>query len=295
MIRLTLGSATITLINAGDIRANLAEWLQVSTDDWPQYHDVLAQPIAAPMQNVHIKPGDASVLVDASRWAFEPHSEFWLPNYSPPPDLVTQLAEAGIRAADVTHVIVTHAHFDHFNGLVNPSRSGEGRLGFPNARHYIGRADWERDDVQQALREPSSLTSRTLGRLHQRKQLILVNGDLQISDGITILAAPGETPGHQIVRVQSEGKTLYCIGDLYHHAVELEQPDWQVSWADAEANRASRERFVAAALKEDALIVASHVRGVGKLTQRDGGVRWTKTRADTLRPSTPLAECSGRA
>jgi len=272
MYRFTLGHAAITLINAGDIRADLRAWFGLPLAESQPSQDSV-QPVAVPMQNVHIALGQASVLVDASRWAFAPDSEFYLPGYSPPPTLATQLAAAGVVSGEITHVVITHAHFDHFNGLADPT-DGDGKPCFPNARHYLSQADWESADIQSALRHPHSLTDRTLGMLHRRGSLALVNGDLGIADGIAILAAPGETPGHQIVRVQSEGKVLYCIGDLYHHPLEVERPDRQVWWADAKANRASRERMVSAALREDALVIAAHIRGLGKLRQTADGVRW---------------------
>ncbi len=89
-----------------------------------------------------------------------------------------------------------------------------------------------------------------------------------------ILPAPGETPGHQIVRVRSAGRTLYCLGDLYHHPVEVEQPTWAAHWNDRAAALASRQALVAAALAEDALLVATHIPGVGRLTKTDDGVQW---------------------
>ena len=70
--------------------------------------------------------------------------------------------------------------------------------------------------------------------------LQLVELPLKIADGIDILPAPGETPGHQVVRLQSEGETLYIIGDLLHHAIELAHPDWMVSWVDAGKMRETR-------------------------------------------------------
>lgn len=65
----------------------------------------------------------------------------------------------------------------------------------------------------------------------------------------------------------------------------LYKPDnsgcWQVWWADAKANRASRERMVSAALREDALVIAAHIRGVGKLRQTADGIRWVTVDAAT--------------
>src|SRR5262249_33720685 len=92
--------------------------------------------------------------------------------------------------------------------------------------------------------------------------------------GVEVIPAPGETPGHQIVRVSSVGATLYCLGDLYHHPVEVENQEWAAQWADAEAIHASRHALADAALAEDALLRAAHVEGIGGLKRAGTGVVW---------------------
>ena len=89
-----------------------------------------------------------------------------------------------------------------------------------------------------------------------------------------MIAAPGETPGHQIVRLHSQGKTLYLLGDLYHHVVEVEQPGWGVKWSDIATAQASRQAFAQRALAEDALLIATHIWGVGRLQPGSDGVTW---------------------
>jgi hypothetical protein len=37
---------------------------------------------------------------------------------------------------------------------------------------------------------------------------------------------PGETPGHLIVRVESDGQRCYLVGDLLHHGCEVVHLDW---------------------------------------------------------------------
>jgi glyoxylase-like metal-dependent hydrolase (beta-lactamase superfamily II) len=196
------------------------------------------------------------------------------PNYSPPPGLIAQLLERDISPQDITHVIITHLHFDHYSG-VTTERDGQYVPAFPNARYFTGRADWEDHETQEALKDPASLESRTIGVLHSAGLLELVEGDYDLLAAIRILAAPGESPGHQIVRVHSEGQALYCLGDLYHDLVEIEHPTWMARWADGEATLASRRKLVDIALAEDALLVPAHM-SPGRLQRTADGVRWVE-------------------
>lgn len=264
MITTRVGDARVTVFNAGDLRADLSEWLCVPADQAPPEHATLfAQPLALPMQNVHIQLGAASVLVDASRWGCGDESVYQLPGYAPPPPLPAQLVTAGIEPESITHVVITHAHFDHFSGLC--AWPDARALTYPNALHYLGSADWASDDVQRNLNRADTLISASFGTLMNAGRLVRPARDLQIAPGISIQPAPGETPGHQVVRVHSRGATLYCIGDLIHHPVEFERPDWQVFWCDAEANMRSRERVLRAAMRESALLVATHISGAGRV------------------------------
>src|SRR5262249_43968367 len=160
-------------------------------------------------------------------------SSFAPPDYQPPPDLGAQLARIGARPEAIDHVVITHSHFDHYSGIIQVS-GGQDMPHFPRACHYLGRADWDR--AQAALQDPASLEGRTLALVQQHGLIALVEQRHDLGDGVEIIAAPGETPGHQIVRIHSEGQTLYCLGDLYHHPVEVDHPDWMVHWADAAAN-----------------------------------------------------------
>lgn len=88
------------------------------------------------------------------------------------------------------------------------------------------------------------------------------------------MAAPGETPGHQIVRIHSEGHTLYFLGDLYHHTIEVEHPTWMVNWNDFDTNYRSRQTLAEMALRESALLFATHIPTIGRLQRTDSGLRW---------------------
>jgi glyoxylase-like metal-dependent hydrolase (beta-lactamase superfamily II) len=274
---ISLGAATITIINAGNMILKLSEVMNVPESEWrSHYSSAFEKPLPFPSQSVHIALPDASILVDVNNYAIAvpPGSPYLPPNYQPPLDLLDQLLEKGIRSQDITHLVITHAHFDHYVGTTF-KRDGEYLPTFPNARCFLGRADWEDPDMQKSLQDSDSIDSRTFGVLHQHGLLELVDGNRNITSAVQIIAAPGESAGHQLVRVQSEGQTLYCLGDLYHHAVEVEQPTWMATWANPETTLTSRQTLVEAALAENALLVAAHM-PIGRLQRTPTGIIWVE-------------------
>jgi glyoxylase-like metal-dependent hydrolase (beta-lactamase superfamily II) len=103
-----------------------------------------------------------------------------------------------------------------------------------------------------------------------------VDSERALGHGVTIVPAPGESPGHQILRLQTADKTLYCLGDLYHHEVEVEQPDWIVRWADAAGMQASRQALLPEMLCPESVLVAAHIAGFGRLQQTAAGLQWQR-------------------
>ena len=270
-----LGDVTITIINVGDMMVDMGEELAVPETTWrPLYGVSFAGPRPFPSQCVHIALPNASILVDAGDYAqaiaLDP--SYLPPAYVPPPGIVEQLQSQGIRPQDITHLIITHAHFDHYDGTTI-ERDGTHVPRFPNARVYLGRADWDNPETQRDLLDPDSLESFTFGVLHKLGLLELVEGDLQVAPEVRIIPAPGESPGHQLVRIHSQGQTLYCLGDLFHHPAEVEHPAWMVKWANASANLSSRHALINAALQENALLLAAHM-PIGRVEGTPEHPRW---------------------
>ncbi len=268
-----LGDATVTVIDVDDIPENLEKLVDAPKEErTPQEDALLRQTAVLPVQCICIQLAGQTILVDAGA------SEAALTSsrrvgYRPPPDLLAQLARVGVSSDDVAHVVVTHAHGDHFNATTRETVVGFVPT-FPQAQIHLGRADWEAPRLQAALADPASLESRTFGVLHRAGLLSPVDGDRELGEGIRIIAAPGETPGHQVLRVRSGGQTLYCVGDLYHHPLEVDHPTWMVPWADRDANLASRRALAEAALVEGALLIATHIPGIGRLERTTTGVTW---------------------
>lgn len=272
---IALGDATLTIINDGDMMVDMADEIGVPESEWrPLYGPDFAGACPYPSQCVHIALPGASILVDAGDYAqaiaLEP--SYLPPDYTPPPGVVEQLSSRGIRPEDITHLIITHAHFDHYDGMTI-MRDGEYVPRFPNARVLMGRADWDNPDTQEALQDPASLENHTFGVLRRHGLLQPVDGDLDVTPEVRIISAPGESPGHQLVRIHSQEQTFYCLGDLFHHRAEVEHPAWMVKWAATAANLSSRNMLIKAALQENALLLAAHM-PVGRIEGTLELYRW---------------------
>jgi glyoxylase-like metal-dependent hydrolase (beta-lactamase superfamily II) len=267
-----LGDVSVTIFNIGELRADLVSWLRL--ERWPSQYDALfRQPATLPIQCTLVQRQDMVLLVDAYYYDIVPDSSFAIANYEPPSSLVKQMAQMGVTAEDVTHVVITHLHFDHYSG-VTMKQNGRFVPAFPQARVYIGRSDWQLAEPE--FTRSDSPESQTLAVLQQHGLEELVDGEHELSHGIVIVPAPGESPGHQIVRIQTAEHTLYCLGDLYHDEVEVEQPTWIVHWADAAVMTASRQALLPELLAENTLLVAAHIEGFGRLQQTSSGLSWQK-------------------
>ena len=275
MKKVKVGEALFRVINLGDLSFKLKDVNNVPESEWkPNYSDVFEIANPYPSQSFHIALSGASVLVDAGDYQlFGMQDPTHLPNnYTLPPDLIAQLASERILSEDITHVVITHAHYDHYSG-VTKKQNEKISVTFPNAKYFLGKSDWEWEEVQRNLKNPHSPESESLGYLQESGKLNLVYGEVMLAPGLKIIPSPGESFGHQIVRLTSQGETLYCVGDLFHHAVEVEHPSWMASWADAVSNAKSREFLIKTALEEDAIIAAAHM-PLGKLVKTERGAKF---------------------
>jgi len=269
-----VGDVTVTILDVYGIPETLGKLIPVPAEERsPEDDAVLARTEELPVQCILVRAPGAMVLVDAGDYEAE-FDAAKRQNFHPA-GLLERLAALGVAPEDVQHVVITHGHGDHYNRLT-VERGGAYEVAFPNALSYLGRGDWDNAERQAMVGRAGSLDARTLGVVSAADRLFAVDGNLNLAATVSILAAPGETPGHQILRVRSAGQTLYCIGDLYHHPIEVLHPNWMVPWADAEANLRSRRSIAEAAVTENARLIATHILGVGRIEKTPSGVRWVE-------------------
>ncbi len=180
-----------------------------------------------------------------------------------------------VKPAAVTHVLITHAHEDHFAGVM-VERDGQLSARFPRARHLMGRADWEGNPRRE---EAGSTLAARLGGIERLGLLGLIDGKHEVAAGVTMIPAPGESPGHYVVRLRSGDEAFYYLGDLVHHGCEVEHPDWMPGQArDRSTLLASRARLLPEIATSRALVVFTHERfpGWGRIVPAGAGFRWER-------------------
>jgi N-acyl homoserine lactone hydrolase len=118
------------------------------------------------------------------------------------------LDELGMTPGDIGLVINTHLHFDH---------CGQNAV-FKHAAFYVQRAELDR-----ARRESPQL-SDWFDFMNARFELL--DGDAEVLPGLSVIATPGHTVGHQSVLVQAgDGMTDLLIGDAAYTPAQYRSPD----------------------------------------------------------------------
>jgi glyoxylase-like metal-dependent hydrolase (beta-lactamase superfamily II) len=273
------GEATVTVLC--EAYAPWAPELQVEEALWrpamPEADAEGAIPLDFLMACIRI--GDAVVLIDPG---FEEPSSPWERRRAAEwkglvrtPGLHAWLTASGLRPEQITHVLITHTHLDHYAGVARRDAEGRYTILFPRARHLMGRQEWEENAERQ---QPGSELSLRLGAVARAGLLELVDRETDVTPEITMVPAPGETPGHCIVRVRSRGDTFYYLSDLFHHTCEVAHPDWVSPGRDRAAMRESRARLLAAAVAEEATLVYAHhpFPGWGRVRPAGDGCVWER-------------------
>jgi glyoxylase-like metal-dependent hydrolase (beta-lactamase superfamily II) len=254
-----LGGATVSVISEGTLRWSPrfpkpdAEWRRAVPEADAEGRLTLG------LNLMHVRIGDASIVIDpgldAPDSTLQREMEAKWPGMTRTPGLDEAMAILGIRPDDVTHVVITHTHDDHYAGVTREN-GGRAALRFPRARHLVGRADWEEHPKRQ---DATSTISVRLGAVEGAGLLDLVTDTREVAPGVTMIPAAGESPGHCVVRVKSDGGRVFYLGDLVHHGCEVEHPDWAPGQnRDLTTLLESRRRVFADIDSAPALVVFSH-------------------------------------
>jgi glyoxylase-like metal-dependent hydrolase (beta-lactamase superfamily II) len=136
--------------------------------------------------------------------------------------LESSLRRCGLKADDITDVILTHLHFDHAGGATE-KLGAEVRPTFPNAKYYVQKAHWQLA-LKPTVKDRGSFMSDDYVPLHDAGKLELVDGEFEIFPGIGLVVVNGHTDAQQLVRIWRDGISLLYCCDLVPTAGHLPYP-----------------------------------------------------------------------
>lgn len=168
------------------------------------------------------------------------------------------LCRAGFGPEDVDTVVNTHLHVDHAGGDTMFGAAGAVVATFPRAEYVIQVAEWAfaggpPTAWAHLFRSLDYWPLWALGRLR------LVDGTHRVTAEVTCVPAPGHTPGHQAVRIESDGFAALLAGDALPSDRSVARPR-DASRLDVEPGLAieTRIELTTWAVDHDAWLGQSH-------------------------------------
>jgi glyoxylase-like metal-dependent hydrolase (beta-lactamase superfamily II) len=191
--------------------------------------------------------------------------------------LPDELRAAGASPEHVDVVVLSHLHPDHVGGAVLAD-GGDLRLAFPRARYLASETDWNafhRPEVQAHF--PFPFVERNISPIEALGALELVAGDHALTSEVTLRPAPGHTPGHMTVDVQSGGERAVLAVDALLHPAQVTEPDWSSMFdMDRDEERRTRHRLLDELEARDLIFAASHFPDpcFGRVVRTKDGRHW---------------------
>lgn len=166
------------------------------------------------------------------------------------------LSDAGLTSASIDIALATHLHFDHFGGATVLQQDTLVPR-FPNARYVIRSAEWE-DATHPHERNRASYLQDDFVPLKDAGVVNFFEGDQTIKPGVRVVRTGGHTGQHQIVYLESGGKTAVYVADMIPTTAHLQDP-WVMSYdLFPMETLAFKRRFIREAIDREYLILFEH-------------------------------------
>ena len=170
-------------------------------------------------------PG-ALVLIDTGAGNKESEkfmSIYGIENAGSPTRLEDGVRAAGYDPAEIDIVLSTHLHFDHAGGNTFRRDDGEVVPSFPNAEYVVQRGEYD-FGASPNERVRASYLEANLKPVTDAGLWRFVEGDVEVTDRISVVVTPGHTPFHQSVLIDGGSERGFFLADVCPTAAHLPLP-----------------------------------------------------------------------
>ena len=180
------------------------------------------------------------------------------------------LAEVKLAAESIDVALASHLHWDHFGGAtVREGKVLQPR--FPKARYVIRGAEWE-DATHPHERNRASYLQDDFVPLKAAGVVDYFEGDQAVRPGVRVVRTGGHTGQHQIVFIESRGRTAVFVADLIPTTAHLENA-WVMGYdLFPMESVAFKRHFIREAIDREYLIFFEHdpLIAAGVIREKDG-------------------------
>ena len=166
------------------------------------------------------------------------------------------LAQVGLDSNAIDVALATHLHFDHFGGATTRV-GGVVQPRFSRARYLIRAAEWE-DATHPHERNRASYLQEDFVPLKEAGVVDFYPDDRVITPGVRVVRTGGHTGQHQIVFLESGGKTAVFVADLIPTTAHLSDP-WIMGYDLFPVDTLMfKKRFIREAIDRQYLVFFEH-------------------------------------
>ena len=180
------------------------------------------------------------------------------------------LAALRLSSESIEIALATHLHWDHFGGATERV-GGALQPRFPNARYVIRAAEWE-DATHPHERNRASYLQDDFVPLKEAGVTVFFDGDQEIRPGVRVVRTGGHTGQHQVIFLESGGRTAVFVADMIPTVAHLENA-WVMGYDLFPMDTlAFKRRFISEAIEREYLIFFEHdpLITAGYIREKDG-------------------------
>jgi len=225
---------------------------------------------------VLLKTKDKNVLIDTGIGYYSNPVEMMGKPVTIQGKLQELLQTEEVAMEDIDAVIITHFHPDHIGGIYSENQA----LNFPNAQFFVNQKEWDFWHSDEAAELPpmfAQFIKSNITPLKNQRLQTFSRDQEEILPGIKVIQAPGHTPGHIALWLQSAGDSLLLSADTFLHPVNLENLKVITPFdIDPQQADASRRKIFGMVAGKNIPVHSFHFQhpGLGFITKENGNYQW---------------------